>query len=100
MLSLAVESVEGEKKRGGEKESLACFHPSTFVQMTGKQIRALKANSRQINLAESKRLHERDVGNFHPQPGCLGRTGRLQSVAQARLARSSLCIALFLLGRD
>lgn len=70
MFSLAAESVEGgkrEKRGGGGKESPACFCPSTFVQMTGQQIRALKANGRQRNPAESKRVHERDGGNFHPQ---------------------------------
>lgn len=68
--------------------------------MTGKQIRALKANSRKINLAESKWLHEGDVGNFHPQPQYLERTGRLQSMARVRLWHSSICITMFFAVRD
>lgn len=84
MFLLELDSGGGEG-RGRKKKSPACFCPSTFVQMTGKQIRALKANSRKINLAESKWLHEGDVGNFHPQPQYRERIGRLQSMARVRL---------------
>lgn len=48
--------------RGGGESS--CFCPSTFVQMTAKQISTLKANSRKINLAGTKWLHERDISKF------------------------------------
>lgn len=43
--------MEKERKGEGGKESPACFCPSTFVQMTGRQIRALKANGGQRNPA-------------------------------------------------
>lgn len=87
------------RKREGKKESPACFCPSTFVQMTGKQIRALKANSGEINVAESKRLHGRGVGNFHRQAACLGRTGRWQPWLGPGW-RAPLCRTPFLPGRD
>lgn len=84
---LDLDSMEGKgkekKEGGGEKKKPACFCPSTFVQMTGKQIRALKANSRKINLAESKWLHEGMVEISIPS--YLERTGRLQWGGSAAL---------------
>lgn len=79
-LMFSLERVRGGKRKEegrGTKESPACFCLSPFVEMTGKQIRALKANGRKINLAESERLRERGVGNVR------GRRGGLHSEPRA-----------------
>lgn len=56
-----------KRKQKGVEESKPClFLPVNICPNDRQTNQALKAKIRQINLADSKQLHEGDVGNFHP----------------------------------